>query len=68
MKIGCAAPLAIPCECPESALIIRSYAGRVLDQMREGYLEASCTFCGRYHRYCLCDCFTLGSRREIYPH
>jgi RNase P subunit RPR2 len=58
---------AMPCECPESALIIRSYAGRVLDQMREGYLETSCTFCGRYHRYDLGDCFVLGSRREIQP-
>ena len=55
------------CTCPEEKLIVRSFTGRVLDQMREGFLETQCITCGKYHRYDLGDCFTLRNRREIHP-
>jgi hypothetical protein len=54
-----------PCPCRESDMIVRSYLGVVMDQMRQGYVETQCSRCTRVHRFAVNDCFTVGHRIRI---
>ena len=51
-------PTPIPCDCPDTGLIVHGYMGTILDDIRQGFVHATCQMCGRAWEVAISDCLT----------